>query len=207
MREIVGRKVGMTRLFDEAGTAFPVSVIAAGPCPVVARRTVERDGHDALAVGFETVKPHHVTKPQAGQFKRSGVAPARLLTEVAVPPDFEEGEGVTLTVEMFKVGERVDVSGISIGKGWQGVMRRHHFGGVGDATHGQSDRLRAPGSIGQSSYPSRVFKGLRMAGQMGGRRATIKNLLVVGVDAERSLLLVRGAVPGKANNLLRIRGA
>jgi large subunit ribosomal protein L3 len=206
MREIVGRKVGMTRLFDADGTAFPVTVIAAGPCPVVARRTREKDGHDALAVGFESVREHRLTKPRAGQFKRSDVAPTRLLTEVAVPPGFEGGEGGTLTVEMFKIGERVDVSGVSSGKGWQGVMRRHHFGGVGDATHGQSDRLRAPGSIGQSSYPSRVFKGVRMAGQMGGRRATVKNLLVVGLDAEKSLLLLRGAVPGKAHNLLRIRG-
>jgi large subunit ribosomal protein L3 len=207
MRELIGRKVGMTRLFDEDGAAVPVTVIQAGPCVVVARRTREKDGHDALAVGFEPAKKKHVTRPRAGQFAAAGVEPTRVLTEVPVPPDYEGELGDQLTVELFNVGERVHVSGLSAGKGWQGVMRRHHFGGVGDATHGQSDRLRAPGSIGQSSYPSRVFKGTRMAGQMGNRRTTIKNLMVVGVDSDKSLLLIRGAVPGKPNGLVRIKGA
>lgn len=206
MRELIGRKVGMTRLFDEDGTDVPVTVIAAGPCVVVSRRTQDRDGHEALAVGFEVARPQGVTKPRAGQFAAAGVKPTRVLAEVPVPPGFEGKEGDTLTVDMFRVGEHVDVSGVSIGKGWQGVMRRHHFRGVGGATHGQSNRLRAPGSIGQSSYPSRVFKGMRMAGRMGGRKTTIKNLTVVQVDTEKSLLLVKGAVPGKGGSLLRIRG-
>ena len=207
MRELIGRKVGMTRLFDEDGAAIPVTVIAAGPCVVVSRRTRERDGREALTVGFEELREGRASRPHAGQFARAGVKPTRMLADVAVPPDFEGQEGDHLTVDLFEPGERVRVTGISIGKGWQGVMRRHHFGGVGDATHGQSDRLRAPGSIGQSSDPSRVFKGVRMAGRMGGRQATIKNLTVVQVDADRSLLMVKGAVPGKAGNLLRIRGA
>jgi len=206
MRELIGRKVGMTRLFDDDGTDVPVTVIAAGPCVVVSRRTQERDGHEALAVGFEVARAKGVTKPRAGQFAAAGVKPTRVLAEVAVPPGFEGKEGDALTVDMFRVGERVGVSGVSIGKGWQGVIRRHHFAGVGDATHGQSNRLRAPGSIGQSSYPSRVFKGMRMAGRMGGRNTTVKNLKVVQVDVEKSLLLVKGAVPGKGGSLLRIRG-
>jgi len=196
----------MTRLFDDDGTALPVTVIAAGPCPIVQERTEEKDGYRAFAVGFGSVKKKNVSKPVAGQYAKSGREPMRVLTEVPVPPDFEGGVGDELTVAMFKPGEFVDVSGTSIGKGWQGVMRRHNFGGVGGATHGQSDRLRAPGSIGASSYPSRVFKGTRMAGQMGGRSVTVQNLEVVKVDAEKGLILLRGAVPGKASSLLRIKG-
>jgi len=207
MRELIGRKVGMTRLFDEDGTAIPVTVIKAGPCVVVGTRTAEKHGYASLQVGYGEVTQKHITKPVAGQYAAAGVAPAKVLTEVALPPGFEGKVGDRLTVELFVVGERVDVSGVSIGKGWQGVMKRHHFGGVGGTTHGQSDRLRAPGSIGSSSYPSRVFKGQRMASRMGGQTTTVKNLRVIGVDPEKSLLLLRGAVPGKANSLLRIKGS
>jgi large subunit ribosomal protein L3 len=207
MRELIGRKVGMTRLFDEDGTAIPVTVVQAGPCVILSRRTTEQDGHEALSVGYEKAKPQRVNKPMTGQFAKAGVDPMRIVTEVPVPPDFEGTPGDTLTVEMFKQGERVDVSGVSIGKGWQGVMKRHNFKGVNDATHGQSNRLRAPGSIGQSSYPSRVFKGMKMAGRMGGRTTTLKNLEVVNVDTERSLLILKGALPGKAGALVRIKGA
>lgn len=206
MREIVGHKVGMTRLFDDDGTAIPVSVIAVGPCPIVQERTEAKDGYRALTIGVGSVKKKNVLKPVAGQYAKSGVEPMRILAEVVVPPGFEGGVGDHLKVDMFSAGEFVDVSGISIGKGWQGVMRRHNFGGVGGTTHGQSDRLRAPGSIGASSYPSRVFKGTRMAGRMGGRSVTVKNLKIVRVDAERGLILLRGAVPGKANSVLRIKG-
>lgn len=206
MRELIGRKVGMTRLFDEDGSAVPVTVVKAGPCVVVGRRTAEKHGYASLQVGFDEVTAKHVTRPVAGQYAKSGIPPAKLMTEVAVPPGFEGKAGDHLTVELFVVGERVHVCGVSIGKGWQGVMRRHGFGGVGGTTHGQSDRLRAPGSIGSSSYPSRVFKGQRMAGRMGGRITTVKNLRVIGVDAAKSLLLLRGAVPGKANSLVRIKG-
>lgn len=206
MRELLGRKVGMTRLFDEDGTAIPVTVIQAGPCPVVQERSEDKDGYRALTVGYGSVKKKNVSKPVAGQFAKAGLEPTRLLAEVSVPPGFEGSVGDQLTVDMFKQGEYVDVSGESIGKGWQGVMRRHNFGGVGGTTHGQSDRLRAPGSIGAASYPSRVFKGTRMAGRMGGKQVTVKNLMVVKVDAEKGLLMVRGAVPGKPDGLLRIKG-
>lgn len=206
MRELIGQKVGMTRLFNEDGTAVPVTVVAAGPCVVLSRRSGSVGATESLAVGYGSVRRARVSKPQAGQFAKAGLEPMRLITEVAMPPDFSGGPGDALTVDLFKPGERVDVSGTSIGKGWQGVMRRHNFGGVGGATHGQSDRLRAPGSIGSSSYPSRVFKGMRMAGRMGGRKTTLKNLEVVSVDAKRSLILLRGAVPGKQGSLLRIMG-
>jgi large subunit ribosomal protein L3 len=207
MRELIGRKVGMTRLFNEDGTAVPVTVIAAGPCVVLSRRKGSVDAPESLAVGFGAVRRAGVSKPLTGQFTKAGLQPMRHIMEVAMPPDFNGAPGDTLPVTLFKPGEKVDVSGTSIGKGFQGVMRRHNFGGVGGATHGQSDRLRAPGSIGSSSYPSRVFKGMRMAGRMGGRKTTLKNLEVVQVDAERSLLLLRGAVPGKQGSLLRIIGA
>lgn len=207
MRELIGRKVGMTRLFDEDGTATPVTVISAGPCVVVAQRTQDVDGHNALAVGYEVAKAKHVSKPRAGQFKKANIEPTRVLSEVAVPPKFDGKPGDQLTVEMFQVGEFVDVSGVSIGKGQQGVMKRHNFKGVGDASHGQSDRLRAPGSIGSASYPSRVFKGMKMAGHMGGAMTTIKNLRVMQIDVEKSLIVVSGAVPGKPKTLLRIKGA
>jgi large subunit ribosomal protein L3 len=206
MRELIGRKVGMTRLFDEDGTAIPVTVVQAGPCVILSRRTTEQDGHEALSIGYEKVKPQRVNKPMTGQFAKVGVEPLRMIVEVPVPPGFEGAPGDTLTVEMFQEGEQVDVSGLSIGKGWQGVMKRHNFAGVNDATHGQSNRLRAPGSIGQSSYPSRVFKGMKMAGRMGGRKTTIKNLKVVTVDTAKSLLMLRGAIPGKAGTLVRIKG-
>jgi large subunit ribosomal protein L3 len=207
MRELIGRKVGMTRLFDADGTAVPVTVISAGPCVVVSTCTAETHGYASLRVGYGDIKASKVTRPVGGQFAKAGVTPTRMLTEVAVPPGFAGQPGDRLTVELFTVGEKVNVTGVSIGKGWQGVMKRHHFGGVGGTTHGQSDRLRAPGSIGASSYPSRVFKGQRMAGQMGGRTTTVKNLVVVAVDPEKALILLRGAVPGKADSLVRIKGS
>lgn len=207
MRELIGQKVGMTRLFNEDGTAVPVTVVSAGPCVVLSRRSRGEGVPESLAVGYLSVRRDRVSKPRAGQFAKAGLEPLRHIVEVAVPPDFNGGPGDALTVSLFKPGERVDVSGKSIGKGFQGVMKRHNFGGVGGSTHGQSDRLRAPGSIGSSSYPSRVFKGMRMAGRMGGRQTTLKNLEVVQVDASKSLLLLRGAVPGKQGSLLRIIGA
>ena len=197
----------MTRLFDEDGQAVPVTVVEAGPCVVLSRRQGGAKRPDALAIGYGSVKKKHVNKPDAGQFAKAGLEPMRMITEVAAPPDFAGNPGDKLTVDLFKAGERVDVRGTSIGKGFQGVMRRHNFGGVGGATHGQSDRLRAPGSIGSSSYPSRVFKGMRMAGRMGGARTTLKNLEVMRVDNQRGLILLRGAVPGKAGSLVRIMGA
>lgn len=203
MKEILGKKIGMTRIFREDGESVPVTVIEAGPCPVVARRTVDKDGYDAYQVGFGTRKKQRVTKPIAGQFTRAGVEPAQFLREIRVS-DGEYEVGSSITVDLFKPGDRVDVTGTSRGLGFAGGMKRHHFNGA-NKTHGQSDRWRAPGSLGQSSYPSRVFKGLRMAGRMGRERVTVLNLEVVKVIEGENLLLVRGAVPGHRGALVKVR--
>jgi large subunit ribosomal protein L3 len=200
---IIGRKVGMTQIFSERGDLVPVTVLQAGPCTVVQKRVRAKDGYDAVQVGFEQVqKKRGVTKPAAGHFKKAGVAPMRVLRELrGMAPD-EVEVGQLLTAELFQVGEKVDVVGISKGKGFQGVMKRHGFRG-GAATHGSMFH-RAPGSIGASSYPSRVFKGMRLAGRMGNDRVTVKNLAVVGVDAERGLLLLKGAVPGSSRGVVLV---
>lgn len=215
MKEILGKKLGMTRIFDASGEAIPCTVIEAGPCPVVRQKTVERDGYDVYQVGFGKVKKvrnssggkrrvrSHATKPVAGVFAKAGVEPRQYLREI----QFDEGKleiGSELTVGIFKTGEQVDVTGISRGLGFAGVMKRHHFSG-GNKTHGQSDRLRAPGSIGQSSYPSRVFKGTRMAGRMGKDRVTVLNLRVVKIIEDENLMLVKGNVPGFSGSLVKIR--
>ncbi len=203
MKEILGKKLGMSRIFNEDGEAIPCTVIEAGPCPVIAKRTVEKEGYDAYQVGFGVRKKSRLTKPLAGQFARAGVEPTQYLKEVA----FDEGDlevGSELKVDVFKEGERVDVTGVSRGLGFAGGMKRHGFSGA-NKTHGQSDRWRAPGSIGQSSYPSRVFKGTRMAGRMGKDTVTVFNLPVVKVIGEENLILVRGAVPGHRGSLVKIR--
>jgi large subunit ribosomal protein L3 len=203
MKEILGKKIGMTRVFHEDGEAVPVTVIEAGPCPVVARRTADKNGYDAYMVGFGIRHKNRTTKPFAGQFKEVGIEPTRILREVR----YDEGElevGGSLKVDIFRVGERVDVTGISRGLGFAGGMKRHHFQGA-NKTHGQSDRWRAPGSVGSSSYPSRVFKGQRMAGRMGKDRVTVLNLEVVKIIENENLILVRGAVPGHRGALLRVR--
>ncbi|MBD3404182.1 50S ribosomal protein L3 [candidate division GN15 bacterium] len=203
MKEILGQKIGMTRVFMETGEAVPVTVIQAGPCPVVARRTVEKDGYEAYQVGFGSRKKQRVTKPRAGQFGKAGVEPTRYLREIKfTEAEFEVGSRIT--VDAFKAGDRVDVTGTSRGLGFQGGMKRHNFQGA-NKTHGQSDRWRAPGSIGQSSYPSRVFKGLKMAGRMGKERVTVLNLEVVKVIESENLMLVKGSVPGHRGALLKVR--
>ncbi|MFQ5606317.1 MAG: 50S ribosomal protein L3 [Candidatus Zixiibacteriota bacterium] len=202
MRELLGRKLGMTRVFPEGGEAIPVTVIEAGPNVVVGLRTVEKDGYAAAQIGFGEKREGLFNKPELGHYKKSGVAPHRTLKEVSFDGELKVGD--TLTAELFKEGEVVDVSGMSKGLGFQGVMRRHGFSG-GQQTHGQSDRLRAPGSIGQSSTPSRVFKGIRMGGRMGGERVTAIGLDVIRVVPEKNLVLVRGTVPGKKGSLVRIR--
>ncbi len=202
MSEIIGKKIGMTRVFAESGEAVPVSVIEAGPCVVVARKTMEKDGYDALQVGFGEQRKNLFNKPEMGHFEKAGVEPKRYLKEVHIESELNVGDEIK--VDIFKKGERVDISGISKGLGFQGVMRRHGFGG-GEVTHGQSDRWRAPGSIGQSSAPSRVFKGMRMAGKMGKDNMTVLNLEIIQVIEDQNLLLVRGAVPGKKGSLLKIR--
>jgi large subunit ribosomal protein L3 len=208
MKGILGKKVGMTQVFDERGEVIPVTVIEAGPCFVAQIKTVERDGYTAVQMGFEEAKPKHLTSPQLQHLEKSNLPPLRYLREFRLPTEdlarFEEGQKVT--VDIFDVGEYVDVIGTSKGRGFAGVVKRHGFRG-GPKTHGQSDRHRAPGSIGACTTPGRVFKGMRMAGRMGGERVTVQGLKVVLVDPERNLLAVQGAVPGARNGLLMIRQA
>jgi len=203
MKEILGKKIGMTRIFHEDGEAIPVTVIEAGPCPVIARRTVEKNGYDAYQVGFGVRRKNRISKPRAGYFKAADVEPTQFLREIRFD-DSELEIGSTLKADVFKAGERIDVTGISRGLGFSGTMKRHHFSGA-NKTHGQSDRWRAPGSIGQSSYPSRVFKGMKMSGRMGKDKVTVLNLEVVKVIENENLILVRGAVPGHRGALLRVR--
>jgi len=202
---IIGRKLGMTRLFTERGKVIPVTVIEAGPCYVTQVKTKERDGYDAVQLGFQEVKERSLNKPLLGHLKKAGVKALRVLREFR---DFRLEEPVSpgqeVRVDIFRVGDLVDVTGYSKGRGFAGVVKRHKFGG-GPKTHGQSDRWRAPGSLGQSSFPSRVFKGLRMAGRMGNRRVTVKHLEVVKVDPENNLLVVKGAVPGATKGIVTIK--
>lgn len=200
---ILGRKLGMTSIYLEDGKAVPVTVVEAGPCPVVMVRTPQRDGYTAVQLGFLNIEERKVNKPMEGNFKKAGVAPTRFLKEFR-DLQTEVNVGEVLTVEQFIKGDKLRVTGTSKGKGFQGVVKRHHFGGVGMTTHGQSDRQRHPGSIGSSSYPSRVFKGLRMAGRMGGKRTTVRNLEIVDIIPEKNLILVKGNVPGAPNTLLEI---
>jgi large subunit ribosomal protein L3 len=204
MKTLFGRKIGMTQIFLDDGRAVPVTVIEAGPCPVVQIKTEDENGYNAVQLGFEEIRKTLVNMPLKGHYARSKTAPKRFLKEVRV----DDVEGIELgkefRVDIFNVGDKVNISGVSKGLGFMGTVRRHRFAG-GPKTHGQSDRWRAPGSIGQSSYPSRVFKGMRMAGRMGGDMVTVKNLTVMKVDAENNLICVGGAVPGKNRTFLRIR--
>ena len=200
---ILGKKLGMTRLFDEeTGVVTPVTVIQAGPCPVVQVKTAGVDGYDAVQIAFEEVPERKVSKPERGHLAKHGVEGAfRHLVELRGPSDAVAGESVT--VESFAPGEKVKVSGLSIGKGFQGTVKRHNFS-RGPVTHG-SHNIRKPGSIGASATPSRVFKGVRMAGRMGGKRVTQVGLVVHDVDSERNLLFVKGAVPGPKNGFVEVR--
>jgi len=196
----------MSQMFDDKGEAVPVTVIEAGPCYVTQKKTHERDGYTAVQLGFEVVKPSRLNKPLTARLAKHDVPPLRRLREFRVTDHQELTEGQRLDVSIFEVGNRVDVIGLSKGRGFAGVVKRHHFKG-GPKTHGQSDRLRAPGAIGAGTSPGRIVKGLRMAGRMGNERVTVQNLEVVLVDAQRNLLAVRGAVPGAAQGLLIIREA
>lgn len=197
---IIGRKVGMTQVFDSTGLAVTVTVIEAGPCYVTQIRTVARDGYDAVQLGFGHAKK--LNQPEKGHLGK--LPPLRYLREVRAMDIAELQVGQKIDVAIFKAGEQVDVTGTSRGKGFAGVVKRHHFKG-GPRTHGQSDRERAPGSLGATTTPGRVFKGMRMAGHMGSQRVTVQNLRVVQADPERNLLLVEGAVPGAPNALLMVR--
>jgi large subunit ribosomal protein L3 len=203
---LIGKKVGMTQLFGPDGAVAPATVLKAGPCVVVQTKTVDADGYEAVQLGFVEEKPRKENKPTAGHFKKAGVPATRVRREVKVKAGGEAPKpGDQVNVSVFAEGERVDVIGTSKGKGFQGVVRRHHFKG-GRATHGSMFH-RAPGSIGASSFPSRVVKGMRMGGHMGSARVTVRNLKVLKVDAENNLLLVEGAVPGGPNTYVTIRKA
>jgi large subunit ribosomal protein L3 len=202
MKGIIGKKLGMTQVFDqETGVLTPVTVIEAGPCPVVAVRTEEADGYDAVQLAFDEVSERKLSKPEVGHLAKHDVGPHRRLVELRGPSELAPGE--TVTVEAFEPGERVKVTGVSIGKGFQGTIKRHRFH-RGPASHG-SHNIRAPGSIGASATPSRVFKGQKMAGQMGSQTVTQLGLTVVDRDVEQNLLLVKGAVPGHKNGYVVVR--
>ena len=201
---IIGKKIGMTQVFADDGRAFPVTVIEAGPCVVVQRKSKDRDGYAAVQLGLvEARKTKRVTKPMKGHFDKAGLPPCRVLREFPVAEDAEAAVGDKISVELFAPGDKITVVGTSKGRGFQGVMKRHNFAG-GKATHGSMFH-RAPGSIGQSAYPSRVIKGMKSPGHMGSDRVTVKNLQVVRVDAANNLLIVRGSVPGAGGSFVVIR--
>jgi large subunit ribosomal protein L3 len=204
---ILGTKLGMTQVFDEQARAIPVTVIKAGPCRVVQIKTEETDGYNAIQISFSEAKPGRVNKPEAGHYAKAGVAPARHLVELRVedPTAYTVGQEIRIA-DLFEAGTKADVSGVSKGKGFAGVMERHNFSGQG-GSHGNHKKHRAPGSIGACATPARVFKGMRMAGRLGGERVTTLNIDIVGVDGERDLLLLGGAVPGPKGSVVLVREA
>lgn len=206
MKGLIGRKIGMTQIFGEDGVVSPVTLVEAGPCFVTQIRTAEQDGYQAVQLGFDEVKPRRLSGGQRGHLQRNRLPALRHLREFRVTGDLTVKAGEKLTADVFSVGDHVDVSGVSKGKGFQGGVKRHAFGG-GPQTHGQSDRPRSPGSIGATSTPGRVLKGTRMAGRMGGEKVTAQNLKVVLVDADRNLLGIRGAIPGPKGALVAVREA
>ena len=207
MKAILGQKLGMTQVFDDEARAIPVTVIKAGPVHVTQIKTIEHDGYNAIQISYGEVKPGRVSKPEAGHYAKAGVAPGSHLVEIKVddPTQFQLGQELKVT-EMFEPGTKTDVSGVSKGKGFSGVMKRHNFAGQG-ASHGTHKKHRAPGSIGACATPSRVFKGMRMAGRMGGEQVTTLNLEVVRIDEERGLLLLGGSVPGPKGSVILVREA
>jgi large subunit ribosomal protein L3 len=205
-RGVLGTKLGMTQVFADDGRIVPVTVVAAGPCVVTAVRTAAADGYSAVQLGYGEIDPRKVTKPVAGQFAKAGVTPRRYLVELRTDDADQYTLGQEVTAETFTAGELVDVTATSKGKGMAGVVKRHGFKGL-SASHGTKRKHRAPGSIGGCAYPGRVFKGVRMAGRMGGERTTMANLTLHGVDSGRGLLLIKGAVPGPAGGLVLVRNA
>lgn len=207
MKAILGQKLGMTQIFDDEARAIPVTVVKAGPVHVIQIKTMERDGYNAIQISFGEMKPGKANKPEAGHYAKAGVAPGAHLVEVKVedPSDYQVGQEIKVA-EVFEPGVRADVSGVSKGKGFSGVMKRHNFKGQ-PASHGNQKKHRAPGSIGACATPARVFKGMRMAGRMGGEKVTTLSLEVVGVDEERGLLLLGGSVPGPKGSIVLVREA
>ncbi|MGA7721419.1 MAG: 50S ribosomal protein L3 [Ignavibacteriaceae bacterium] len=204
MAGIIGKKIGMSSIFNANGEIVSVTVIQAGPCKVVSVKTKEKDGYEALQLGFGEKKEKNIIKPLLGQYKKNNLTPCSVLKEFNFSNFGDYKVGDEIKANLFQENEKIKVRGKTKGKGFQGVMRRHGFGGVGGTTHGQSDRLRAPGSIGASSYPSRVFKGQRMAGRMGYENVTISNLQVVKIIDEDNIILVKGAVPGAINSFVEL---
>ena len=207
MNAILGTKLGMTQVFDDQARAIPVTVIKAGPCRVVQIKTEETDGYNSIQIAFRDAKPGQVNKPEAGHYAKAGVAPARHLVELRVedPSLYSVGQEIRIA-DLFQAGTKADVSGVSKGKGFAGVMERHNFSGQG-GSHGNHKKHRAPGSIGACATPARVFKGTRMAGRLGGERVTTLHIEIVGVDGERDLLLLGGAVPGPKGSVVLVREA
>lgn len=206
MSAIIGKKIGMTQIFDDAGNQVPVTVIEAGPCAVVQRKTVETDGYDAIQLGFADQKEHRLTKPAKGHFSKAGVAFKRIIREFRVGADSELQAGDEVKADVFNDIKYVDVTGMSKGRGFQGVVKRWNFGG-GRASHGGKSVLRAGGSIGQCTFPGRVFKGKKMPGHMGNRRVTTQNIQVVQVREDDNVLLVKGSVPGPNGGIVLVRKA
>ena len=204
MSGLIGKKIGMTSLYDEKGNNLACTIIEAGPCVVTQIKNEEKDGYNSVQLGFLDKKERNINKAEAGHFKNAKTAPKSNLFEFK---NFENelSVGDVLNVDHFSEGEFVDISGTSKGKGFQGVVKRHGFAGVGQSTHGQHNRLRAPGSIGAASYPARVFKGMKMAGQMGNEKVTVQNLKVIKVVPEKNLLVIKGCVPGDKNSIVTIR--
>lgn len=204
MSGLLGKKLGMTNIYDAEGQRIVATAIEVGPCKVTAIKTVEKNGYAALQLGFQEKKEKSFSKPEVGFFKKNNLACYAVLKEFSFPSVDAYKVGDDLNASLFVEGEAIKVRGISKGKGFQGVMKRHGFGGVGGTTHGQSDRLRAPGSIGASSYPSRVFKGQRMAGRMGTSSVTVHNLKVLKVNAEKNVIFVKGSIPGSINSIVEL---
>ena len=202
MAGLIGKKIGMTSMFSEEGKNIPCTIIEAGPCTVTQIKTEESDGYSALQIAFDNQKDSRISKALLGHLKKAGAPASKKIAEISFNSDLSMGD--TLNVDLFAEGDFVTVVGNSKGKGFQGVVKRHGFAGVGDATHGQHNRLRAPGSIGAASYPARVFKGMRMAGQMGNARVKVENLQVMRVMSEKNIMIVKGAVPGAKNSYIII---
>jgi large subunit ribosomal protein L3 len=206
IKGVLGEKLGMTQVFDEVGRIVPVTVVQAGPCVVTQVRTPDADGYSAVQLAYGAVDPRRVNKPETGHFRKAGVPPRRYLIELRTTDASEYQLGQEITVDVFTAGQKIDVTGTSKGKGFAGVMKRHNFKGL-SSSHGTQRKHRSPGSIGACATPSRVFKGMRMAGRMGGERTTTQNLLLHAIDTEANLLLVRGAVPGPTGSLIFVRTA
>jgi large subunit ribosomal protein L3 len=205
MPGLLGKKIGMTSVFTEEGLALPVTLIEVGPCKVYDVKNLKKDGYEALQIGYGEKKEKKTNKAQKVYFEKNKLNAPKVLKEFRNFEDYDKyNVGDEINLELFEEGDKVVVTGVSKGKGFQGVMKRHGFSGVGGTTHGQKDRLRAPGSIGQSSWPSRVFKGMRMAGRMGGEKTSVKNLRVIKIIKDENLIMIKGAVPGAINSIVEI---